>query len=184
MSTSSTAGSGSCHSCRRRSAGIRAAASAHDAASNTYQSCGSRCASTCSRSSASDHSRALRRAGWPRRRSPDRRRGPAAPACPRRRARVLEDRVAARTRSSAGMSSTSSITRRRTSPVSRLSSSSTAPDRCRASVTAAPCGPRRCPPAGSIRPSSRKMRFIARSCFSSSARASRQVGSDPATNRL
>ena len=36
---SSAAGSGSSHSSRRRSAGIRCSASAHDAASNTYQSC-------------------------------------------------------------------------------------------------------------------------------------------------
>ena len=50
---SSAAGSGSRHSSRRRSAGIRFSASAHEAASKTYQSCTSRCASTCSMSSAS-----------------------------------------------------------------------------------------------------------------------------------
>ena len=49
---SSAAGSGSSHSSRRRSAGIRRSASVHDAASNTYQSFTSRCASTCSTSSA------------------------------------------------------------------------------------------------------------------------------------
>ena len=80
----------------RRSAGMRFAASAHDAASNTYQSRTSRCASTCSRSSASDHSlRASTSMDGGGRHSPGSRRAAAARACPRRRAaRVRKMHVA------------------------------------------------------------------------------------------
>ena len=88
------------------------------AASNTYQSRGSRCASACSRSSASVHisrcSTSWIAAGRDR---PDPRRARScASVSSTSRGRVLKITLPLRMRSSAGISSTSIITRLRTSP--------------------------------------------------------------------